>query len=384
MNQIPLNRPTLSSFGKVRLQSVIDSGWWTLGKQVEELEKEFALYIGADHAIAVSSCSAGLHMAMMALDSKNRIMYTTPLTFCSTINAHLHAGGTRIHFIDVGEDQNINVDLLEEDIKSMGGWGVIVPVHFAGKACDMDRIVKIAKDTHSYIVEDCAHAVETTYKGYHMGTHGHIGVFSFNPTKNVCAPEMGMVVTNSEAAAKYIRRMRLHSMSSDVFERIKKPGNYDITDLGFKYNPTDIEAMFALDSLFKIGSNWLKRKTMYNRYTEVFEELEKTGKFNGFRTHVFESSRNIHALHLYNIYIGNRDDFILKMNFNNICCGIHYKPVHLHSYYKDRFSPAYLEKAEFIGKHTVSLPMGPAFTTDEVDHIMKTVKELLNGGVYLI
>ena len=378
---VPLNRPYLTHAGLKNLGEVIESGWWTTGSQVEALEEEFAEYIGVKHAIAVSSCSAGLHMTMCLSDVRDKKLYTTPLTFCSTVNGYLHAGGTRIVFIDVGSDQNINVDKLEEAVWHDGGRGIILPVHFGGKACAMDRIVMLAQDTRSILIEDCAHAVETTIRTRHVGTFGAFGVFSFNPTKNVTAPEMGMITTNNQVNADLLKKMRLHCISVDAFDRLNKPGQYDVMGLGFKYNPTDIEAVFARDALDNVEERWARRVMLYTKYSELFRELEVLGKFNGFRTKIkIESEINKNALHLYNVHLNHRNSFIERMRDHGICCGIHYKPVHQHSFYKGCFTDDDLPMAEWTGRHTCSLPMGPGFTEQEEDYIIKTIRKVLTEG----
>lgn len=386
---IHLTRPRLSEEGKKDLLKTIDSGWWTTGKQVEKLESDFAKFKKVSHAVGVSSCSAGMILALRVLGINHEsVFYTSPLTFCSTVNAGLHVGAYLV-LVDVDlETQCIHPDQLQKGMGSFQEDDVIIPVHFAGFPCDMDTLLDIKEQTGISIVEDCAHAVEGIYKGQSLGTFGDFGVFSFNPTKNIQAPEMGMVITSDEELAEKTRLLRLHGLTVSTRDRMNKIGQYDIVDLGYKFNPTDLEAAMAQESLRWVGTNWLIRKQVCMIYDKVFMEFKKEGIFNG-RTygipkHPADDLRCGH--HLYTIQLKNRDGFIEKMRKAGVFCGIHYKPIHLFTYYRERFGfvEGDFPNAEFIGKHTCSLPLDPNLTQKQIDQIIQTSRDILREGDYLI
>ena len=394
---IPLAKQNINEEAYQSLIDVIKSGWWTMGKVTQQLEKEFAEFKGVKHAIAVSSCSAALHMAVRACFNKKgyRSVIISPLTFCSTVNSILFNRGTPA-FYDVDEDTYC-IDLkpvLESKLCYFQG---IILVHFAGHPCDMDIVAEIKdKFKNVWIVEDCAHAVEGKWCGDHIGTYGDVSCFSFNPTKNLAAPEMGMIITNNDEIAKKIRLWRLHGMSTGAFDRVVKPGSYDIKELGYKYNCTDVEAVVALHQLANIKDNWGKRFFIWRRYCDALDDLGHNNYYNGrIRLPVLHSvftagnlNRHFdsqHALHLFQIEVDKRDQFIQKMREKDIYCGIHYKPVHQHSFYTQyKNKDISLEKSEWIGRHTVSLPLGPGMIEEDVEYVVDNMREILKQDDYLL
>lgn len=388
---IPLSKQNIdyTSLGN-DLEQIFKSGWWTMGRFTQQLEKEFAEYKDVKHAIAVSSCSAGLHLAVKALYNESNIsnVLTTPMTFCSTVNSIILNNATPIfHDIDPITKCLKHDDF--EDRKKLYFQGIVL-VHFAGYPCDMDIFDYLKEKYNIWIIEDCAHAVEAKCKNKHVGTFGDIGVFSFNPIKNLAAPEMGMVITNDDEIAEKIRLWRLHGLTSNSFDRINKPGQYDVIDLGYKYNCTDIESIVALHSLKKLEDNWYRREEIWQEYCNAFNDFKTQGIFDGDypNSNVViindDNTFNRHGLHLYQIEINNRDKFIEEMRKKNIFCGIHYKPIHTLSYYKDKFNMKNkLPIAEMIGETTVSLPLGPGMSDNEVDYVIGTMEKIFERGNYL-
>lgn len=378
----------------LELQTVFKSGWWTTGKVTQELEQKFAEYKKVKHAVAVSSCSAALHIAVRILFDKNKIpnVITTPLTFCSTINSIIHNDGIP-RLLDVDKKTKC-LDLTDEDFKYYI-QGVVL-VHFAGYPCDMSWI-DVAKKYGVWVVEDCAHAVEGLWMGKPTGTIGDIGCFSFNPTKNLAAPEMGMLITNNDEIAEKARKLRLHGLSANTLDRINKPGQYDVIDLGYKYNCTDVEAAVALHSLGRIEDNWLRRKEIWQEYQACFYEFKMAGIFDGEfceRKIIHECNLDEpfdfnkiskHSLHLFQITLNNRDEFIGEMKKRDIFCGIHYNTINSFSYYQQKFNlkMGLFPNAECFSKHCVSLPLGPGMTKEEVRYVMENTKVLLETGRYL-
>jgi len=391
---ISLSKQNVSKETYAEVQKVLESGWWTMGKVTERLEQEFADYIGVKHAVAVNSCSMALWLAIqvnkLSLTERFCHVLTSPLTFCSTINAIIY--NDLVPFL-IDVDKKTQCIDLDVDLDSAEKYGEfyfqgIVPVHFAGQSCDQDTLSKLKEKYHIWIVEDCAHAIETKWRSQHVGTFGDCGCYSFNPTKNIAAPEMGMAVTNNDETAEKIRRLRIHGMDADASKRVDSPGRYNIVDLGYKANCTDLEAVIALQQLREVEDNWYKREDIWFDYNLVFDRFRKEGIFNG-NTPIIEAmkvDRTVHGLHLYTIQLGNRDKFIMEMRKENICCGIHYKPIHLHPYYQERFGwkKGQFPNAEWIGEHTVSLPLGPGMTYEDVEYIVDRIHKILKKGDYLI
>jgi len=400
---IPLAKPNINyeQLG-LDLERIIKSGWWTMGKVTEQFEGEFAKYVGTKYAIATSSCSMALIMAIRAgLDKKrcsgspNDRIITTPLTFVSTINAIIF-NGLQPFLVDIRKE-TLNID--EEkvcDIVNEGGNKYsrcvgIVPVHFGGNPCNMDIINSLGDLV--FVIQDCAHAVEAKWHGRRVGTYDDCSCFSLGPIKNIATPDMGVITTNDEGIAQQIRNWRCHGMSSDSFKRVSDHGQYDIADLGYKAHPTDISASFALQELKNVRENWFRREEIVFEYNLFFHKMYDEGLFNG---RVFPnydakftedlSQGNIHAFHLFQVTLNNRDDFIARMKNKDVYCGIHYKPIHLHSYYARRFDwkRGHYPNAEWIGDHIVSLPLGPGMTSEDVAKVLECCEELLITRDYLL
>jgi len=371
------------------LMKVYDSGWWTMGKVTEALEKEFAEYIGVNYAIGVNSCSMALLFAIRAMDDKNsyRSVITTPLTFCSTVNALIHNGLYPL-LVDVDKEtqcMDLSNFIDQETVYYQG----ILPVHFAGYPCKMADIELLQHNHRVWVVQDCAHAVETMWNDVKVGSLGDVSCYSFNPIKNIAAPEMGMVVTNDKHIANKIRRWRLHGMDIDASKRVNNPGQYDILALGYKANPTDMEAVIALESLREVEDNWYRREKIWMHYLNAFHTFKAKGVFNGNLPIdcpiQFDDNKTVHGLHLFQIQLNCRDTFIEKMKKKGVFCGIHYKPVHLHTYYQKAYGwkRGDFPNAEWIGDHTCSLPLGPGMSNQDVEQVIKTIGEVLNEGNYL-
>lgn len=387
---VPLAKQNITEEMKSKLLQVLDSGWWTTGKVTEELENVFANYLGVKYAIAVNSCSSALFLTLKLLGcTEDSEIYTTPLTFVSTINAGLHLGAN-IKFVDVEmETQCIDLGLLDQYFYYSSFDSIfVVPVHFAGMSCDINFLEEIKTNYYGMaVIGDCAHAVETEWNRKKVGNYLDANCYSFNPTKNVAAPEMGMITTNHDSLAQQLKLYRLHCMSSDAYDRMNKPGDYDVVGLGYKFNPTDIESAIALESIKNIDTNWEKRQHIWWNYNDCFRYFSRKGVFNG--THpqqIVHSNYFKHGLHLYQILIGNRDKFILEMRKKGVHCGIHYKPIHLHTYYKDKlgYKKGQFPNAEHIGEHTCSLPLGPGMTESDVDKVITTMDSILKEGDYLL
>jgi len=386
---IPLAKQYLTAEMRTGIVDVLNSGWWTMGKVTEQLEEEFAKYIGVKYAIAVNSCSMALFFSVKALCEGRsfRAVATTPLTFASTINSILLNDGLFPVLFDVNKHTMcIDVEKIFLECRSIYLSGMIL-VNFGGQPCDMDKVEVLKKmDDKFWIVQDCAHAVETKWNNKIIGSYGDIACYSFNPTKNIAAPEMGMVTTDSEDIAKKIRRWRIHGMDAESSKRVMAPGSYSIVDLGYKANSTDIEAIVALESLKRVEENWKIREDIATKYCDAFLDFSEEGLFNGsIPNTIYDNNGLKHGLHLFIILINNRDNFIMKMRDSGIFCGIHYKPLHLHPYYAKlyNFSRGDFPNAEYIGDHCVSLPLGPGMSNKDVDFVIENIRDVLKGKKYL-
>lgn len=236
---------------------VLESGWLGTGPKTNQFELEFKKYVDAKHAVGVNSCTAALHLSIVAAGIKpGDEVITTPMTFCASVNAIIHAGGMPV-LVDVDPNTfNMDVTKIEEKITSK--TKVILPVHFAGRPCEMDEICRLAKTYDLKVIEDCAHAIETVYKGKKAGTFGDFGAFSFYVTKNVVTGEGGMVIADDEEKAARIKTLALHGMTKDAWKRFSDEGykHYQVVEAGFKYNMMDLQAAIGIHQLRRIEKNW--------------------------------------------------------------------------------------------------------------------------------
>jgi len=271
------------------------SGWLGTGPKVARFEEDFKSYKGAAHAVAVNSCTAALHLSMLAAGLKpGDEVITTAMTFCATVNAIIHAGLTPV-LTDI-DPHTMNIEPEQVEAKITSKTRGILPVHFAGRACNMDAITDIAKKHNIKVIEDCAHAIETEYKGRKAGTFGDFGCFSFYVTKNIVTGEGGMVLTHSAEDASRIKTLALHGMSRDAWKRFSDEGykHYFVVECGFKYNMMDLQAAIGIHQLKRVESYWKRRQQIWQRYNEAFADLPI-----GLPAEPESGTR--HAYHLYTI-----------------------------------------------------------------------------------
>jgi dTDP-4-amino-4,6-dideoxygalactose transaminase len=360
---------------------VLRSKWIGTGPKTKEFEEILKRYTGAKFACAVNSCTAALHLALVAKGiGKGDEVITTPLTFCASANVILHVGATPV-FVDVDpETMNIDVTKLERAITRR--TKAILPVHMAGRPCDMGAVRRIAKRHKLAIIEDAAHALGAAYRGKRIGTFGDATCFSFYVTKNVTTGEGGMVTTNDAKLALRIKVLSLHGMSKDAWKRYSASGykHYEVVEPGFKYNLTDIASALGIEQMRKLGRFQARRKFIWNAYTKAFHDLPVT-------LPAPEEPGTTHARHLYTLLIDrkrtgiSRDDFMQELHARGIGSGVHFRPVHLHRYYKQRFGfkRGDFPDAEYIGDRTVSIPFSSALTDAEVARVIRAVREILRA-----
>lgn len=369
-------------FEEVEIEEVVGCmrrGWIGTGPIVKQFEVDFASYKNINHAIALSSCTAALHLSMIAAGiGHGDEVITTPMTFCATINSILHCGATPV-LVDCNKDtMNIDPSGIEEKITSR--TKAILPVHFAGRCCDMDSIGRIAKAYDLLIIEDSAHAVESEYHGKSAGTFGDFGCFSFYVNKNITTGEGGMVITKEDHFASRIKVLGLHGMSKDAWKRFSDEGyrHYQVIQAGYKYNMMDIQAAIGIHQLKNINSYWNKRKNIWYKYNKAFSDLPCI-------TPVEPENNTKHAYHLYTPFIDidnlkkDRDWVLNALTSENIGVGVHYQPVHLHPYYHQEFGweKGDFPNAEWIGERTLSLPLSAFLRDEDVEDVISAFRKVL-------
>jgi len=307
---------------------------------------------------------------------------TTAMTFCATVNAIIHAGATPV-LADI-EPVTMNIDPERVKAKITSKTRAILPVHFAGRACNMDAIMKIAKKHNLKVIEDCAHAIETEYHGKKTGTFGDFGCFSFYVTKNIVTGEGGMVLTRSAEDAARIKALALHGMSRDAWRRFSDEGykHYFVMECGFKYNMMDLQAAIGIHQLKRVESYWKRRQQIWQRYNEAFADLP-------IGLPAEEEPGTRHAYHLYTILIDekkcgiSRDAFLNAMTAHNIGVGVHYLSIPEHPYYQETFGwrPEDYPNAMRTGRQTVSLPLSAKLTNEDVEDVIKAVRNVIKDSV---
>lgn len=361
----------------------LKSGWLGTGPKVHKFEEMFKKYKDSKFAIALNSCTAALHLSLLAIGIKSNDEVIVPtMTFAATANAVIHASGKPV-FADCERD-TMNIDIKDIEKKITSKTKAIIIVHFAGRACNMNAIMDIAKQHNLKVIEDCAHAIETEYHGRKAGTFGDLGCFSFYVTKNVVTGEGGMVITENEKYANKIKISALHGMSKDAWKRFGDEGykHYQVVDIGYKYNMMDLQAAIGIHQLPRVEKYWKRRQEIWNKYNKAFEDLPV------FTPTSIESDTK-HAYHLYtplldidNLRI-NRDQFLDEMTKKNIGIGVHYIALHLHPYYQKEFGykKGDFPNAEWISKRTVSLPFSVKLTDEDVEDVIETVRGIIKNNL---
>lgn len=355
------------------------SGWLGTGPKVQRFEEDFRTYKSSAFAIGVSSCTAALHLAMLASEIRpGDEVITSAMTFCATVNAIIHAGATPV-LADI-DFKTMNIDPVALEKKITARTRAIIPVHFAGRPCDMEHLCQVAASHDLTIIEDCAHAVETEYKAGKAGNFGRFGCFSFYATKNVTTGEGGMVLTSSLEDAARIKRLALHGLTSDAWKRFSDSGykHYEVVECGYKYNMMDLQAAIGIHQLRKVENNWQRRREIWARYNAEFDKLPLTLPAQ-------PEPDTRHAYHLYTVLIDEtatgvgRDRFLNGMTALGIGVGVHYMSIPEHSYYRRAFGwkPEDYPNAMKAGRQTVSLPLSPKLSDEDVEDVVGAVTQVL-------
>lgn len=378
---LPFAKPMVSEAAIADVADSIRKGWMAMGPKTIDFENKFANYVGAKYAVSVNSATAGLHLAVMALIQPGDEVITTAMTFASTVNAIIFAGGKPV-LVDIDQHTfNIDVKAIEKAITPK--TKAIIPVHFAGRPCDMDALEALAKKYNLGIIEDAAHALGAQYKGKKIGTgrgKNHIAVFSFHPTKNITTGEGGMVCTDDEDAAEIMSMQRQNGMSKGAWNRYQANGkaHYDIFKPGLKYQMLDIQAAIGRDQLMYLEEFNNRRREIVARYQKELANVK------GLILPPEIETGNVHSWHIYTPLIDidtlgfSRDEFMAQMSKRNIGTAYHYQALHLFTCYGKitGLKAGDLPNAEYVSERIVSLPLFPKMTDEDVTDVIEAIKEI--------
>jgi len=357
-----------------RVAEVLKSVFLTTGSVVEDFERNFSSYLNISHTIAVTSCTAALHLCLLAwgIGGGDEVI-TTPMSFCATANAIMHAGATPV-FADVEEETgNIQADLIEPKITEK--TKAIIPVHLYGQMCDMKRIREIANKYNLIVIEDAAHCIEGVRDGIRAGQLGDAACFSFYATKNITSGEGGAIGTNDGEKAELLKMLRLHGIDKGAADRYtKRYRHWDMQVLGWKYNMDNIQAALLIGQLEKIEKLWKKRNDICCRYEDAFEKID--------RVKLMKTPRGCkHARHIFTINVSpkKRDMALWSLQDRGIGVAVNYRAIHLLKYYREKFGfkEGDFPAAEQIGAGTISLPLYPKLKNVELDYVIEAIKEII-------
>ncbi len=388
MRQIPFHRPAIGPDEEREVIDALRSGWITTGPKAKAFEREFAQYVGARNALAVAHCTGALHLALFAIGLRpGDEVITTPFTFTATAEVMGYLGARPV-FVDIDPGTfNINPARIEEALESGQHERVraILPVHFAGQVCDMDRVMGIARRYDLRIVEDAAHAFGSArhLEGRGMSKVGAIGditCFSFYATKNITAAEGGMITTEDDALAAKMAIASLHGMDRDAWKRYDASGSwfYEIHDVGFKYNLSDVHAAIGLAQLRRVAELTARRQAIAQAYNEAFGLLEELQV-------PYVGPGNEHAWHLYVLRLRpellrvGRNQFVELLRSRGIGTSVHCIPLNKMDYYQTRYGyrSGDFPVAEDVYSRCLSLPIFPTMSSEDVAYVVDTVRALI-------
>ena len=376
--RIPFHRAAVGEQEVQAVAEVIRSGWLTMGAKTIEFEREFASYIGVKYAIAVSSCTAGLHLALDAIgiaEGDEVLVPTTTFTATAEVVAYF---GARPVLVDV-DSKTLNLNVADTTRKITARTRAIIPVHFAGQPAEMCAIQALAKQHNLYVIEDAAHALPSEYRGNRVGAISELTAFSFYATKTLSTGEGGMVTTDNEAYAQRMQMMRLHGISRDAWKRYSGEGSwyYEVIEAGYKYNFTDIQAALGLTQLAKCDAMYQARSRIADQYTAAFNShpVLETPEVLPDRT----TAWHLYVLRLRpeRLRIG-RDGFIHELAQAGVSSSVHFIPLHLHPFYQRMYGykSGDLPVAEQQYYRSLSLPIYPTMTEEEVEYVISTILDL--------
>ncbi|HVZ24266.1 MAG TPA: DegT/DnrJ/EryC1/StrS family aminotransferase [Vicinamibacterales bacterium] len=376
---VPFAPPLVGAEEIAEVVATLESGWLSTGPRVAAFEERFAGYVGAPHAVALNSCTAALHLSLLAagIGAGDEVI-TTPLTFCATANAIIHTGATPV-FADVDLFTG-NLDPRSAAAAVTSRTRAVLPVHYAGRPADMARFEALARRHGLALIEDAAHCVEGRSGGRKVGAIGDFTCFSFYATKNLTTGEGGMVTTSDARAAAFMRSASLHGMSRNAWTRYAPGGaaQYEVTMAGFKYNMMDLQAAIGLHQLARIDQSLARREAIWRAYDEALANLP-------IRRPGVAPEGDVHARHLYQVLIDpayagvTRDELHARLRERGVSTSIHFRALHLQPFYQERFglSRGLFPIAESISDRTLSLPLSAAMPDADVHRVIEAVHDAL-------
>ncbi|MGC9948440.1 MAG: DegT/DnrJ/EryC1/StrS family aminotransferase [Bryobacteraceae bacterium] len=382
--QVPYHRPSIGDEEIDEVVRTLKSGWLTTGPRTAQFEQEFSAYAGAPRALAVNSCTSGLHLALAALNiGPGMEVITTPLTFCATVNTIIHTGATPV-LADVGPDGNIDPASIASRITDK--TRAIVPVHFAGLPCDMEAIWFLARRHGLDVIEDCAHAAGALYQGRHAGAahaltgeHSAASVFSFYAVKNLTTGEGGMVLTHDGELADRMKILSLHGIGKNAWNRYSDRGNwsYEVLESGYKYNMSDIQASIGIHQLRKLEGFIAARRRFAELYNSLLADVAEVEPPP-------DKADCRHAWHLYTLRLNperleiGRDEFIEQLRERGVGTSVHFIPIPLHPFFAARakLRENRCPNALDLYPRLISLPLFPAMTDAQVNYVAHAIRQI--------
>jgi dTDP-4-amino-4,6-dideoxygalactose transaminase len=375
---LPIAQPDLDDDDIAEVVDTLRSGWLVYGPKTQRLEREFAAMVGAEHAIGVNSCTAGLHLSLLAAGiGPGDEVITTPLTFAATANVILHVGATPVLADICADDLNIDPEQIERRITPQ--TRAIMPVHYAGIPCRMDAIQDIARRHNLTVIEDAATAAGSRYKERMVGNIGHLTAFSFYPVKNMTTGQGGMVTTNDKTLADRVTALRNHGLDSNAWNRYSAEANrlfYTMSAPGFNYGMFDLLASIGLGQLRRLPEFNARRAVLAEHYTRLFAALPQI-ETPVVRNDV-TSNWHLYVIRLRDTHV-SREELAAGLKERSIGTSVHYYPVHYHPYYRERFGFKRGDypvcEAEF--ERILSLPLFPKMSEADVERVVAAVGEIV-------
>lgn len=371
---------SLPLVGQEEIDGVVEalqSGWLTSGPKTRQFEQQFREYTGAPAALALNSCTAGLHIALLALNiGPGDEVITTPLTFAASVNVIEHVGATPV-LVDV-EPDTLNIDPKKVEQSVTPATKAIIAVHYAGHPVELDALRTIAADRRLHLIEDAAHAVGAEYRGQRIGSGQNLTAFSFYATKNLTTGEGGMLTGSCELLDRS-RVLSLHGMNREAWSRYAAGGKwaYDIVEPGYKYNMTDIQAALGIAQLNRFESMQARRAQIVSQYHDAFRNSPAL---------ILPTTRNhvLNANHLFVLRLRegeltiDRNQFIEEMTARNIGTSVHFIPIHMHSFYRNSYGyqPDSFPIAHHAGCQMLSLPLSPSMSNQDVGDVIEAVLDI--------
>jgi perosamine synthetase len=361
---LPVSRPHVTDEEITAASAVLKSGWWTTGPKVAEFENAMAAYIkDTDEVftVALSSCTAGLHLSLLALGIKEGDEVIVPtMTFAATAQV-VDWIGAKLVLCDI-EEESLNIDVIKAEKLITKKTKAIIPVHMGGYPCDMAAISRLAKKHDLKVIEDAAHAIGTKYEGKKIGNFSDLTVFSFYATKNLAMGEGGMVVSKDRSLIDKIRKLSYFGINKEAFKRYEKSGSwfYDIEEKGYKYNLDDLHGAIGLVQLRKLDSMNMRRREIAGFYRRTLNSPIGFTK---------DSGEHFHSYHIFQIKVPHRDAAVKSLKERNIGSSVHFIPLHMHSFYKDRFPGQVFPVADKVFSEILSIPIFPSMTQEDMDYV---------------